>query len=352
MKFSLNLLTDRPAPELDRCWALCDEAGIDYVGVADSPMLVPELIVTATRAAARLGRSGVMTSVTNSVTRDVSVMASALASLDAVAPGRIACAIGTGDSALWTTGLRRASPAALERYVVALRTLLTGGTAEIDGRTITPHWPMTPARVPVLVTGTGPRALAAGARSADGLLLGTGFSEAALEMVATTVARETAAVGRDPREVELWWQTTITFGDTVEDAMARSLGINTSWLTADGKAGPLVPEHLREKVERFNGDMEQVGTTYRGVDRGRALVARADEMGLLDWLRSCAPGLWGPPEVIAAKLVEHAGRGRVNWQFYVAGDQGDRVAFTERFTGEVMPALARSTAQRETGVIS
>jgi alkanesulfonate monooxygenase SsuD/methylene tetrahydromethanopterin reductase-like flavin-dependent oxidoreductase (luciferase family) len=342
VKLSLNPLTDRPAAEMARIWALCDAAGVDYVGIADSPMLVPELGVTATRAALGLSRSGVMTSVTNPVTRDVSVMASMLTALDDCAPDRVACAIGTGDSALWTTGLRRSNPSGLERYVRALRTLLAGDTAEFDGRTITPQ--RAAGRVPVLVAGTGPRALAAGVRSADGLLLGTGFSEQAYAMVAETVARESAAVGKDPASVELWWQTTITFGDTVEDAMARSLGINTSWLTADGKAGPLVPEHLRERVERFNRDMEEVGTTYKGVDRGRALVARADDMGLLEWLRSCAPGLWGPPDVVAAKLREHAGRGRQNWQFYVAGDQGDRITFTEMFTQELMPELAVSSS--------
>ena len=73
--------------------------------------------------------------------------------------------------------------------------------------------------------------------------------------------------------------------------------------------------------------------------RGRVLVSRAKEMGLYDWIISRAPGFWGPPEVIAKRLLEFEEMGMTRWQFYVAPFHGDRIDFVERFGGGVIPAL-------------
>src|SRR5215831_18788026 len=116
-QFCLNFLTDEPLPTTLELWQACEAAGIEYVGVADSPMLVTETMVTAAVGAANTSRIGLLTAVTNPVSRDPSVMANALYTLDCVAPGRIGCGIGTGDSALWTVGLPAARVARIGEYV-------------------------------------------------------------------------------------------------------------------------------------------------------------------------------------------------------------------------------------------
>ena len=95
-QFCLNFLTDEPLPTIAEWWRATEAAGIDFVGVADSPMIVHETFVTAAYGLAQTSEIGVMTAMTNPVSRDPSVMAAALRSLSSVADGRpIACGLGT-----------------------------------------------------------------------------------------------------------------------------------------------------------------------------------------------------------------------------------------------------------------
>ena len=96
MHFCLNFLQDEPLPEVRTWWEASERAGIDYVGVPDSPVIARELGVTAAYCATATDRIGIMSAVTNPVSRDPSVTASMLFSLDEIAPGRVACGIGTG----------------------------------------------------------------------------------------------------------------------------------------------------------------------------------------------------------------------------------------------------------------
>ena len=130
-----------------------------HVGIADSPMLVNDTIVAAALGAAGTSRIGLITAVTNPVSRDPSVMAGALSTLAAAAPGRIACGIGTGDSALWTVGLKPARVARLVDYVSALKAILRGEEARFEGRAFGRRGRNRPfpIAVPIYVACAGPR---------------------------------------------------------------------------------------------------------------------------------------------------------------------------------------------------
>jgi 5,10-methylenetetrahydromethanopterin reductase len=342
LSFCLNFLQDRPLSTVRTWWEACDAAGIDFVGVPDSPMIARELVVSAAYCAASTRTVGVMTAVTNPVSRDPSVLASSLLTLDELAPGRIACGIGTGDSALWSVGLRPARIAQLQAFVQALRGLLRGEQVEYRERTFAPAWQdwEPPARVPVYVACAGPKVLRMAAQTADGVIVFMGFAPENIALVRTTIEEGCAEVGRDPSELRVWWQTTVNFADTVEEAMERSLGVNTSWMTMRSLEGKQIPEEVVGKLVRFNADMEDVAAAYGDHDRGRVLVERAKEQGIYEWIVSRAPGFWGPPEVIAARLEEYADAGMTDWQFYVAPFHGDRVSFIESFTRGVLPRLA------------
>ena len=332
-------------------WEASERFGIDAVGVPDSPVIARELGVTAAYCAAQTQRIGIMSAVTNPVSRDPSVMASMLFTLDELAPGRVSCGIGTGDSALWSVGLEPARVARLRDYVLAVRGLLAGESVVFEGRTLKPAWRgwAPPTRVPVYVACAGPKVLRMAAQVADGMIVFVGFAPENLAFVEDTIREACAEVGRDPAELHVWWQTTVNFADTVEEAMDRSLGVNTSWMTMRSMEGKQVPEDIRAKLLAFNADMETVAASYRDMDRGRALVERARQMGLYEWITSRAPGFWGPPEVIAARLQEFAARGMTRWQFYVAPFHGDRHAFIDRFGNGVLPALQAAGA-RASGV--
>jgi 5,10-methylenetetrahydromethanopterin reductase len=343
-QFCLNFLTDEPLATVAEWWRAAEAGGVDFVGVADSPMIVHETFVTATYGLTRTSRIGLMTAVTNPVSRDPSVMAAGLFSLHSLAEGRrIGCGIGTGDSAMWAVGLKPARLARMGEYVTAVRTLLRGEEAEFEGRRFRPAWKhwTPPAAVPLLVACAGPRVLRLAAQVADGMVIFMGFSAETLAFVRRTIAEACAEVGRDPAELEIWWQTTINFAPTVEEAMERSLGVNTSWMTMGSLEGKGIPPELVEPLRRFNADMEDVSATYVETDRGKALVERAKQFGLYDWLISMAPGFWGPPENVASRLEEFRREGMTNWQFYVAQLHGDRHDYLDRFVNGVLPALDR-----------
>jgi 5,10-methylenetetrahydromethanopterin reductase len=340
-EFCLNFLTDLPLATLRELWQGCEAAGIEHVGIADSPMLVTDTIATAAFAAANTSRIGLMTAVTNPVSRDPSVMAGALATLAEIAPGRIRCGIGSGDSALWTVGLKPARVARVVEYVTAVQAILRGEEARFEGRSFKAAWKHLdpPLAVPIYVACAGPRLLRAAAQVADGLIIFMGFSEQNLALVKRTIEEACAETGRDPAGLKLWWQTTITFAPTVEEAMERSLGVNTSWMTAGTVEGKQIPPEYIEPLRRFNRDMEDAAATYGASDRGRVLVERAKALGLYEWLTGLAPGFWGPPENVARRLREFGDQGMTNWMFYVAQFHGDRFEYLDRFARGVLPAL-------------
>src|SRR5215472_3414889 len=107
MRFGVNNIQDAPLAEVIRRWQACDRAGLHVVGLPDSP-IARELHVYMTLCALRTSRIAVLSAVTNPITRDPTITASALVTLSELAPGRIRIGIATGDSAAWGIGLRPA----------------------------------------------------------------------------------------------------------------------------------------------------------------------------------------------------------------------------------------------------
>jgi alkanesulfonate monooxygenase SsuD/methylene tetrahydromethanopterin reductase-like flavin-dependent oxidoreductase (luciferase family) len=345
-RFCLNFITDERLETLHEWWSICESAGVDYIGVPDSPMLVHETFVTAGYAALCTQQIGVMTAMTNPVSRDPSVMASALFSLESLAPGRIVCGIATGDSAMWTVGLKPAKVDRLVAYVTAVKALLRGEEAEFEGRRFRASWKQwsRPVDVPLYIACAGPKVLRRAAQIADGVVICMGFSPEKLASVNKNIEEACAEVERDPAELDIWWQTTITFAPTVEEAMERSIGVNTSWMTTGSLEGKQIPPELVGPLLRFNADMEDASAAYGALDRGKVLVARARELGLYDWLVSMSPGFWGPPANVARRLREFREHGMTNWQFDVAPFHGGRNEYVESFVGGVLPALDEDQA--------
>ena len=116
-------------PELVKLGRACEEAGIDSVGLIDSALIERDVYLACAACASGTEHARIMTAVTNPITRHPSVMAASLLALSEIAPGRIDLGIATGDSALWSVGLKPARIAYLREYILALKALLRGDTA-------------------------------------------------------------------------------------------------------------------------------------------------------------------------------------------------------------------------------
>jgi 5,10-methylenetetrahydromethanopterin reductase len=100
--------------------------------------------------------------------------AAAIATLAAIAPGRVAVAIGSGFTGRYTLGKRPLRWAVVEEYVVALRALLRGETVVWDGAPIrmlhTEGFVADrPVDVEVLIGADGPKGTAVAERVGDGV---------------------------------------------------------------------------------------------------------------------------------------------------------------------------------------
>lgn len=145
--------------------ALAEGLGYSRAWCYDSPALYPDVWVTLARAAERTGRIGLGPAVLIPSLRHPMTNAAAIATLVALAPGRVAVAVGSGFTGRLTLGQRPLRWSFVADYIRALRALLRGEEAEWEGAVIRMLHPdgFAPARpidAPLLVGAGGPKGLA------------------------------------------------------------------------------------------------------------------------------------------------------------------------------------------------
>ena len=152
---------------------LGEELGFDMVGIADTPGNAMDPWVAMTLAAFATSRVRLATCVTNLVTRHPSITASAAASVDVAAHGRIVLGIGAGHSGVANVGGAPTGAKALREGVTFLRTVLGGEPASWRGAPT--YLPWVQRRVPVYAAASGPGALRAVGAAADGAFVNYGL---------------------------------------------------------------------------------------------------------------------------------------------------------------------------------
>jgi 5,10-methylenetetrahydromethanopterin reductase len=138
-----------------------DQYGFARIGTGDTQWHNMECFIALTLMALNSDKVEIGPRVTNPVTREPSVMASAIVSLDVISRGRAVLTIGRGDSAVHNIGLKPASVEETRDYIIAVRELLENGDTTYRGRHNHFDWPR-PAprrRIPICVTAEGPRML-------------------------------------------------------------------------------------------------------------------------------------------------------------------------------------------------
>src|SRR4051812_455009 len=120
-------------PPMADSWQLVKRAeslGYGRAWFYDTQMLTSELFVSMTAAAMRTEKIRLGSGVMIPSNRIAPVAASGLATLNALAPGRIDWGISTGSTARSTMGLTRVKQADMEEYIRVVRGLLAGETLE------------------------------------------------------------------------------------------------------------------------------------------------------------------------------------------------------------------------------
>jgi 5,10-methylenetetrahydromethanopterin reductase len=210
MRFDVGILATQPVPEIVRQVQLAEALGYDTAWITDTHLVCRELWVTLAACAVATSRIRLGPGVTVPHTRHASVTASALATLEELAPGRVVCGIGTGGSAAETMGLtirQTARVATLEGVATTVRRLLaTQAVAFESGREGRLAWLRRPRPVPLYLAGSGPRMLTAAGRLGDGAIMYASTSPPILRAGVERIAAGARESGRtlSALDVGLW----------------------------------------------------------------------------------------------------------------------------------------------------
>ncbi len=151
-----------PGPGSVELAKVAEAAGADRVWLYDSAALYEDIWVHLALIATNTERIGLGTAVLVPNLRHVMTTASAIATIERLAPGRLACAFGTGATARWVLNKPALSLGSMRRYLTQLQGLLAGEVVEIDGeqcqmihheRWANPR----PIRVPLILSAFGPK---------------------------------------------------------------------------------------------------------------------------------------------------------------------------------------------------
>ncbi|NQZ99055.1 MAG: LLM class flavin-dependent oxidoreductase [Myxococcales bacterium] len=164
-----------PGPRTVEYAQLAESLGYRRLWLYDSPLLYPDVWMTLGRVAEATTTLGLGPGVLVPGLRHVATTAAAIATLESLAPGRVAVAVGTGFTARRLLGVPPLAWKHVETFLSGLRALLRGDTASIDGqpvRMLHPEGfaPPRPLATPILVAANGPRGCAVAQQHGDGVM--------------------------------------------------------------------------------------------------------------------------------------------------------------------------------------
>lgn len=334
MRFRCEVMTDAPEDTLRHVRA-AEDAGFEATGLSDSQSVYRELYVSMTLSLLKTRRIIIGPRVTNPVTRHPAVTASALATLDELAPGRVFMGIGTGNSALYNLSTKGAGVGLLRDYVLAVRGLLTTGEAVFQGQHCRLTWGG-PRHIPMYIAAHGPKALRLAGEVADGVIIGLGLTREAVRVAKELVREGAVQAGRDPEQVELWWYAVASIGESRQaalDAMRMALAPAGLFLIRFTTEGKLVPPDIGRRLAELHQRYD-FGEHFRPDARKNAQLV--EELGLKEYLAE-RYALAGSPEecVEQVQRAAEAGADRI----WMSVPLRDRASFYRVWGSRVMPAF-------------
>jgi len=263
--------------------------GFDALLCPDTQCLSPEPYGQLSLAAARTTRFFLGTGVTNPVTRDASVTAGALATLQIESNGRARCGIGRGDSSAAHIGQRNATTAQLRTYVEQVRGYLRGETV-MRGETASRMRWLEPGELPTVpldLACTGPATIRMAADVADRITFAVGSAPERIEWALETLDARLKETGRD--------RATLSVGAYVnlvcdpDEKRAINLGRMISGMVAHFagmKDSPVehLPPQLKDLAIRMKSGYDMA---RHAQNEGEHLQMVDDQF--VDWFSICGP---------------------------------------------------------------
>jgi alkanesulfonate monooxygenase SsuD/methylene tetrahydromethanopterin reductase-like flavin-dependent oxidoreductase (luciferase family) len=195
-----------------------ERAGFDHAWVLDSQLLWGDLYIYLSHALAATERLVMGAAVTNPVTRDITVTASAHVTLSKLYPGRVLVGIGRGNTACTTIGLKPLRLSAFDTAMRDLKALVAGESVELNG--VEARVAFADEPLPLVIPATGPRMLHLAGKHADVVHLDIGADPDSVAWAIRRVHEGARAAGRDPALLRIGVWAPIYVSDDQEQAWA------------------------------------------------------------------------------------------------------------------------------------
>ena len=304
IRVHLRIPGTSPMPQLIRLIQSVEAAGFDGAGILDSQLLSRDTYVVLGQAATQTSRLTLFPAVTNPFTRDASVLAGAIQTVEELAPGRVKFVIGTGYTSASTIGRKPATLAEMRACIATVKGLLAGQTVDFAG---------TPGRlgyaggrrIPVIMAASGPKAIEVAGEIADGVLLLVGFNRGIIERALEHLERGARRAGRRLDDLEIIWAVRTGTAATTREArrVARPTAVHWGVLRWGGywlePAGLTLPKlEVPDAVHRIYPDLSHAHD-WEAAIAATSFVPDDVAAQLCD-----AVGLIGTPDDCANRILE------------------------------------------------
>jgi 5,10-methylenetetrahydromethanopterin reductase len=204
MKFSLHSVHGgvKNIDEIHKRAQRAEELGYDGIFLGESHLSSIDSFQTLASCAMITKRLLLGIAVTNMVFRHPTVIAGAAASLNEISKGRVIMGLGTGDGPVYSQGLKATPMKQFEEGVKLIRRLVQGSPASFPtgevGLGFTINRP-----APIYVSAEGPKGLQLAGRSADGVILGTGFDLRVYDWAKRKIREGAVEAGRKEKDIAI-----------------------------------------------------------------------------------------------------------------------------------------------------
>ncbi len=319
-----------------------EQLGFDIMLCPDTQNLCADPYGQLALAGAATKTLRIGTGVTNPVTRDAAVTASAMASLQMESGGRAICGLGRGDSSAAHIGRANATTAELSRYAKNIQAYLRGEqvvAGEIESRL---RWldPVATPPVPVDIACTGPKTIRMAADVADRVSFAVGSPPERINWALQTLLQRLDETGRERNSISVGAYVIVVCDRN--EGHARDSARMISGLIAHFTGMKHAPvDHLPANLKTLAKNLEKNYDMDRhNLNTGSHLSAIDDDF--VDWFAIC-----GSPQKCVdslSALIE----GGLDHLYILGGtpkieSHGDRweaaVDQQELFATEVLPML-------------
>ncbi len=271
--------------------------GFDYLLCPDTQNLAPDPYGQLSLSAAATQTLHLGTGVTNPITRDAAVTATAMMTLQQESAGRAICVIGRGDSSAAHIGAKNATTAQLRTYIERIKAYMSGKTIDrnttesalrwIQGQDIAP--------VPIDIACTGPKTIKMAVEAGDRISFAVGSAPERIEWAIKTAHDHLKQTGRDRSSLSIGAFINLVCDE--DEQQAIEIGRMIAGMVAHFAGMKDAPvEHLPPQLRELAVHMQ---SRYDMDHHAQEEASHANKVSdeFVDWFSIC-----GPPDKCRAKL--------------------------------------------------